>query len=116
MGFSPLEMCYHHLVGEGRDNIGLVSKPVSWTIKRWEAKLRGHLIRRQIEPRSLISRHEAVRKEMDRRGYKVMRSIEKSEFEEFLIHCGDLVGTTVDVAEDRVRLSEKCSKCRDRLK
>lgn len=95
----PTEMlCRQHLLGEHNEThafVGTINKGIS---------IRGYLDGGLLEMHTLRDRHEALAREMERRGYNHKSPL--PAFDER--HEG-----YVDIAANKKELSRRCVKCRD---
>lgn len=117
IGVEPEEMCRSHLLGEHRELHGLLAIPSGWSDERWQAKLRGHLERGQIQPLALWHRHETIAREMGLRGYKHESPLAFNDCLPLEGHCAELglLRALVDREQSRRDLAERCPACRVRM-
>lgn len=103
---DPGKMCDRHLLGEHVE-IHMLAGSI-----RKRRSLDGFLRERIIEPVSLKVRHDAIVKEMARRGFRHQSEIPSQPDISYL---GEKSGTSVDRVASRRDLRSRCSRCRSLL-
>lgn len=104
---EPVRMCTQHLLGEHREIHMLVG-----SIRKGR-NIKGFLENQLLEPLSIKSRHDAIVKEMHRRGYRHNTPVDTQPDTGYL---GVLEASRVDPEKSRKDLAARCAKCNELLK
>lgn len=99
---NPKLMCDQHLLGEHKE----LHQLAGCIIKGRFNVIRGHVIRSQVQTRSIRSRHLVLVFEMTRRGMNHRSPLPKFTS----LDMGE-----VDIAANLVDLAGRCERCRERM-
>ena len=99
---DPKKMCRKHLLGEHGE---LHKFLPGW---RKQRSLTGYILSNAIEPKSYKKRHNALVKEMKRRGYNHNSPLEQPDFS--YIHPVEK-RFEVNVTANEILLAERCPEC-----
>lgn len=103
---DPRLLCLRHLLGEHRDVHQLVG------CLRLGRSIKGHLMKRYIDPSSIYMRHSELEKELEKRGAHLKSPLNVVECVAFGHWHG--VGF-IDQGKSLFELSTRCEKCRFRI-
>lgn len=102
----PEKMCRKHLLGEHVEIHMLVGSIIKGR------KLTKFLSYGLIEPTSIYKRHEEIKNEMIKRGYKHTSELKKYDFSKYNENEIKLISETkVDINKSILDITERCSEC-----
>lgn len=103
-GVDPALLCREHLLGEHREmhqEVGTLRNH-----PHGDAVVEGHAEKGQVDTSQLQKRHDALVREMERRGYSHDSPMDYEDAHDL----GE-----IDVAANREELAERCEDCRSRI-
>ena len=96
---DPKILCRQHLLGEHREMHALIGS------LRKGRSIKGHIEKGQVEVHNILKRHDALAKEILRRGWRHIKPLSAKGVK--LYKAGK-----VDSAENKKELGRRCPECR----